>query len=104
MKHQSHFFDFSVFLRQQNNVTLEKKKPRCLGSEMCPLLRDFIYRNPAFHEAYSGSSLYTNTETHEHILQFKKAEIKSEIHSHTQFYELIASPTESKTEQMNQRK
>ena len=36
---------------------------------------------PACHSAYSGSSLYTNTETHEHehILQFKKAEIKSEL-------------------------
>ena len=33
----------------------------------------------SFHEAYSGSSRYTNNETHEHILQFKKAEIQSEL-------------------------
>ena len=39
----------------------------------------------AFHYAYSGSSLYTNNKTHEHILQFKKPEMESELTEKAQF-------------------
>lgn len=40
---------------------------------------------PACHWTYSDSSLYTNKETHEHILQFEKAEIQSELTEHALF-------------------
>ena len=71
---------------------------------------------PAFHQLlliiivallHSGISLNTNNKTHEHILQFTKAEVKSELKmlrfslTHTVkltlFYEHIGSPAEFKT-------
>ena len=61
-------------------MTLVKKKTIYLVSEMIVLIG-----KPAFHEACSGSSLYTSNETHEHILQFKKAEIKSELTENAPF-------------------